>query len=251
MVISGVSAGGGRSGVRARAPRLVAAAVIAATLCAVAPSAVAAPSAEAERIRAARAHYERAVSHYNLDEFEPALAEFREAYREKPDASFLFNIAQCHRKLGQREAALDFYRKDLRSVPDAPNRADVERVIADLQARGASAAVGVGAGAGAPIAAPPGPEAPVAAAPGVAAPASVVTPLSTSATAPASAPLALAARPTPAPAAPVHRSLAGRWWFWTGIGAVAVGIVVLGFALTPNQPWSGNLQPGVLNVPSN
>ena len=95
----------------------------------------AAPSTDAQRLRAARTHYENAVSHYNLDEIEAALEEFREAYRFKPDPSFLFNIAQCYRKLGQREAAIDFYRKYVRASPDATNRAEAERRIAELKAQ--------------------------------------------------------------------------------------------------------------------
>jgi tetratricopeptide (TPR) repeat protein len=120
----------------------------------------AAPSAHADpaRLREARAHYEQAVAYYNLDEYAPALAEFREAYRIKPDPSFLFNIAQCHRKLGQTDAALDYYRKYLRNLPDAPNRADVERMVAELHAKEAAPQPDA---APAPVAAaPPAPAAP-------------------------------------------------------------------------------------------
>ena len=115
---------------------------------------MAAPS-DAQRLRAARTHYENAISHYNLDEIEAALEEFREAYRFKPDPSFLFNIAQCYRKLGQRDAAIDFYRKYVRASPDATNRAEAERRIAELKAQGEAAAaapVGDSPPAGAPVA---------------------------------------------------------------------------------------------------
>jgi tetratricopeptide (TPR) repeat protein len=191
----------------------------------------AAGSAEATRLREAREHYEQAVAHYNLDEFTPALAEFREAYRLKPDPSFLFNIAQCHRKLGDTDAALDFYRKYLRSLPDAPNRADVERMIADLRARQAATP--------APSAPAPAVEAPPAA------PVLVPSP-------PAAAPpAALVVTTAPAPAietpAPIYR----RWWFWTALGAVVVGGVVATVALTRSgpQPYQGNLDPHTIEVP--
>jgi tetratricopeptide (TPR) repeat protein len=94
-------------------PRLtiVVAWTVALAVAAPARAAGGASGTEAARLREAREHYEQAVAHYNLDEFAPALAEFREAYRLKPDPSFLFNIAQCHRKLGETDAALDFYRK--------------------------------------------------------------------------------------------------------------------------------------------
>ncbi|HVU51944.1 MAG TPA: hypothetical protein VHL80_14705, partial [Polyangia bacterium] len=88
--------------------------VVAWTVALAAATSAGAAGGEAARLREAREHYEQAVAHYNLDELAPALAEFREAYRLKPDPSFLFNIAQCHRKLGETDAALDFYRKYLR-----------------------------------------------------------------------------------------------------------------------------------------
>ena len=48
----------------------------------------------------AKQHYESGASHFDLAEYEQALVEFKEAYRLKPDATLLYNIAQCHRKLG-------------------------------------------------------------------------------------------------------------------------------------------------------
>jgi tetratricopeptide (TPR) repeat protein len=194
--------------------------------------------ADAERVRTARAHYEQAVSHYNLDEYAPALAEFREAYRLKPDPSFLFNIAQCHRKLGENTEALDFYRKYLRSLPDAPNRPDVERMIAELRARGveADAAAAAAAAPSVPIAPVPAPtEAPAA---GPADSLTIGSP-------PADA--VILAPPAPEPGhTPVYR----RWWFWTALGVVAAGAVVTGVVLasSSDKPYSGTLAPGVVTL---
>jgi tetratricopeptide (TPR) repeat protein len=214
-----------------RRPTLTILVAWAVVLAAAAPSARAAgggSNAEAARLREARQHYEQAVAHYNLDEFAPALAEFREAYRLKPDPSFLFNIAQCHRKLGDTDAALDFYRKYLRSLPDAPNRADVERMIADLRARQPAPA---------PSAPPPPVEVPPAPPPPAASPAATPAP---------SALVTLAPGPAPETPAPVYR----RWWFWTALGAVVVGGVAAGVALTrpAPQPYQGNLDPHTIEV---
>src|SRR5688500_14920163 len=82
----------------------------------------------------ARAHYRKGVAHFNLDEWKQAVEEFRTAYRLYPDATFLYNIAQCHWKLGDSAEALSFYKKYLRERPDAPNRAVVEKRIEELQA---------------------------------------------------------------------------------------------------------------------
>jgi tetratricopeptide (TPR) repeat protein len=182
--------------------------------------------ADPARLREARAHYEQAVAYYNLDEYAPALAEFREAYRIKPDPSFLFNIAQCHRKLGQNDAALDYYRKYLRNLPDAPNRADVERMVAELHAKEAA----------------PPPDAPPAPAP-VATPAPVPPP---QLVAPTPAPeAALVAAPTPPP--PRSSPLYERWWFWTGVGVIVVSAVVIGVIASSKgpQPYVGTLGPNL------
>jgi tetratricopeptide (TPR) repeat protein len=217
--------------------------------------ALAAPMTEGQRLRAARQHYEQAISHYNLDELEPALAEFREAYRFKPDPSLLFNIAQCHRKLGQREAAIDFYRKYVRASPDANNRAEAERWIAELKTGGdesAGAASANGAStAGAPATAPAAPAA-VAPIDMPASAPSVLFPPSAS-PAPASAPLALGLsssdRAAPAATPAVYR----RWWFWAALGAVAAGAAVIAISLgsPPPSPYAGNVAPGTARVPTN
>jgi tetratricopeptide (TPR) repeat protein len=217
---------------------LVAALAVATASAAVlAPAQVFAAGADAERIRGARAHYEQAVAHYNLDEFAPALAEFREAYRLKPDPSFLFNIAQCHRKLGENAAALDFYRKYLRSLPDAPNRADVERVISELREREASPAVPAAPGAA---------EAPPAAA-GAAAEPEVRPAPPPAVLVPAPAPEATLGA-SPAPAVPAPTPFYQRWWFWTAVGVAVVGGVVTAIALQGPDPYSGTLAPGVVDL---
>ncbi len=50
-----------------------------------------------------------------------------------PDPVFLFNIAQCHRKMGHDKEAVDFYKSYLRNAPNAPNRADVQKRIQELE----------------------------------------------------------------------------------------------------------------------
>jgi tetratricopeptide (TPR) repeat protein len=73
--------------------------------------------------------------HYNLGEFPQALELYKAAYRVKPLAAFLFNIAQCHRKLGQHQDAITMYQSYLAGVPDAQNRALTESLIAESRER--------------------------------------------------------------------------------------------------------------------
>jgi len=72
--------------------------------------------------------------HYELGEFTPALELYKRAYRAKALPAFLFNIAQCHRKLGQHKDAIAMYQSYLVGVPDAPNKEVVESLIAESEA---------------------------------------------------------------------------------------------------------------------
>src|SRR5262245_66618642 len=98
--------------------RAVGCVVVAASLVGVAP-AVAAPSSPAQagppptesQLADAKQRYASASKLYDLAEYEGALAEFKEAYRAVGDPAFLFNIAQCHRKLGHAQEAITFYKK--------------------------------------------------------------------------------------------------------------------------------------------
>jgi len=195
--------------------------------------ATAAPPSPEEKTRA-REHYQKGLTHYDIKEYSDALTEFKNAYRVVQDPAFLFNIAQCYRKLGQDVEALDYYRNYLRRFPTAPNRGEVERRIQEIERELAAKAP---AAATPPPTVEPPPSRP---------PAGTVTPL-TPAPAASAPPVALPA-PTPAapntspPAAVVTTSPAAgggegepafyqRWWFWTGVGAVVVAAVVTGIAV--------------------
>jgi hypothetical protein len=77
----------------------------------------------------AKALFAEGNQHYNLGEFTQALDKYKLAYRVKPLPAFQFNIAQCHRKLGQNKEAIAMYQAYLVDVPDAPNKAMVDSLI--------------------------------------------------------------------------------------------------------------------------
>ena len=151
----------------------------------------------------AREHFQAGQVHYDLKEYAEALKEFKDAYRFVHDPVLLFNIAQCHWKLGQNQEALDFYRNYLRRAPDAPNRPEVEKRVQEIERDTQAAAK-----------APPAP-------PSVAAHAPAAPPTLT--VAPPQEPAA-----SDSEARPVYR----RWWFWTGAAVLVVGAVATAVALS-------------------
>jgi tetratricopeptide (TPR) repeat protein len=113
------------------APRLLllASALLAATTQA-APKRPA-PVYDQKQEKAARTHFDRAEKAFNLGHFDAALEGYQAAYEALPLPAFLFNIAQCHRNLRNREQAVFFYQRYLSLAPDAPNRPVVEELIAE------------------------------------------------------------------------------------------------------------------------
>jgi tetratricopeptide (TPR) repeat protein len=89
--------------------------------------------AEPERAQQALQHYKDGMAHFQLEEWDRAIAAWEAGFRSEPKPEFLYNIAQAYRLSHRPERALSFYQKYLRMSPDAANRAEVERHIASLQ----------------------------------------------------------------------------------------------------------------------
>ena len=167
-----------------------------------------APVADEDPTSRARQLFDSGRRHFELTEYDAALVDFKEGYRLKDDPVFLYNIGLCHRLLGRKSEALQFFKNYLNRRPDAPNRDDLERKIAALDQEIASEQK---ARLVAGVEKPPPP-----------ADARLVV------VAPADARLVVAA-PVP-PRRPVYK----RWWLWTTVaGVVVVGVAVgLGVGLT-------------------
>jgi opacity protein-like surface antigen len=119
---------------------------------------------------AAAAHYKKGRSLYNVSEYRAALEEFKQAYVAHEDPAFLYNIAQCHRQLGNHREAITFYKRFLNQSPLAPNRKEIERLIAELEVKAAQGSPPPPAPSAPPESAPPAPEAAPPAPPSAAAP---------------------------------------------------------------------------------
>jgi tetratricopeptide (TPR) repeat protein len=195
-------------------------ALLVAGLAAVGEAGAAPTDAEAAE---SRRHYGIAVRAYDLAEYEEALREFKEAYRIVGDPAFLFNIAQCHRKLGHPVDAISFYKTYLRRAPNTPHRAEVERLIADLE-KGEAARPEAAAAAPAPATAAPPPPAVMS---------QTSAPL---APPPPSATAALVVAPGAPPAPATDRPFYTRAWFWVATGAALAGVATAAFLLTRPDP---------------
>src|SRR5207247_7000191 len=126
---------------RARRGRTVVLLTVLTMAVTVAPRTFAAPAAAADRTETekAREHFKNGEALFKLERYKEALAEYEQGYLAKSDASFLYNIAQCHRLMGNKPAALRFYKRFLKEGTRIPNREMVEQHIRDLEKAIASA----------------------------------------------------------------------------------------------------------------
>jgi tetratricopeptide (TPR) repeat protein len=200
------------------------------------------------RTESAREHSSQGDAYYKLEKYSNAIGEYEQAYLAKSDPSFLYNIAQCHRLMGQSAEAIKFYRRFLNDAPNAPNRSVAEKHIRDLEEASPPRS---GAPAEMPAAATPMPvPPPIATLPPPAAsppsagptPAAAVPALALSPPSPTSpagpsemAPIGENAAPSPTDSHPIYT----RWWFWTAVGVALVGGIVVAAAVRHDPSCPG------------
>jgi hypothetical protein len=177
---------------------------------------------------AAKALYVSATRHFDLAEYEAALADFRAAYRTVDDPVLLYNIAQCYRLLNQNEEAIKFYKTYLRRSPNARNRAEVESKIRALADATNSQQIAHSMPSQKTL--PPGgdtePNRTTTTTPTTS---TTTTTPTTSTSDSTSSRVDLTVTKAPPPRTPVYK----RWWLWTIVGVVVVGAGVgLGVGLT-------------------
>jgi tetratricopeptide (TPR) repeat protein len=170
--------------------------------------------ARAEDREHARQAFTEGRQHFDLGEYKEALASFKQAYRDFEDPTFLFNIAQCYRQLGDKEQAVHMYRSYLSKRPDASNAEDVRHTVASLQEQ-------IDKERATRSSPPTGTLAPPEAA------ATATPPAATSPAVTATPAEATAERSTP-----VYK----KWWLWTAVGgAVVVAVVVTSVVVTSDS----------------
>jgi len=97
------------------------------------PMILIAAMASADERNAAREHYARGTTAFDLGQFDDAVREYTEAYKLRDDPALLYNIAQSNRLAGHKLESLHFYKIYLTKVPRTPMREEVLAKIAELQ----------------------------------------------------------------------------------------------------------------------
>jgi tetratricopeptide (TPR) repeat protein len=173
----------------------------------------------AQRKADARALYERGLQHYNLAEYDQAIAAFKRSYELSNAPELLFNIAQALRFKGDCPQAVLVYRSYMREAQDRANRAKAESGI-ERCARQQQPS-------------PLPPEQPRQQEPATAATAAAATP-SSPALSPASTPSSLPpGSPSVSPALVARADRAPPLWpprrleSWLGLGAAGLGVGLL------------------------
>src|SRR3954466_10163533 len=75
--------------------------------------------------------FETATAEFNLGHYEKAAAMYEDIYKITLEPVLLYNIAQAHRLGGDFDKAVFFYRGYLRAQPQAKNRGEVQKRIAE------------------------------------------------------------------------------------------------------------------------
>ncbi|HSZ80720.1 MAG TPA: tetratricopeptide repeat protein [Polyangia bacterium] len=172
--------------------------------------------------------YERATRAYDVGKYNEAIEEYQKAYEIGGDPPMLYNIAQAYRLNDQPTEALRFYRRYLQRAPNARNREDVERKIAELEKSVEDHRKAAAAATPPPAPVPPPAPAPVVAAPPPPAPApapATAPPESTGATGGNGATGIEGAPPPPVEEQSQARKIVS--WSVLGAGVVTAGVGVV------------------------
>jgi tetratricopeptide (TPR) repeat protein len=74
-----------------------------------------------------------ADAEYNLGHYREALTKFEAVYKAKPLPALLYNIAQCHRQLGDLRQALVTYKSFIRLDPENPNAQRAKELVPQVE----------------------------------------------------------------------------------------------------------------------
>jgi tetratricopeptide (TPR) repeat protein len=78
-------------------------------------------------------HYEKGRRLYDLEEYDAAIAEFKQGYLIDPSPVYLFNIAQAYRLKGDCASSEDFFKRYLKADPASTKREKIEKLVAECE----------------------------------------------------------------------------------------------------------------------
>jgi hypothetical protein len=191
------------------------------------------PAGTPADLRRAREFYRRGKEAYAAGRYAEAHALFEEGFRLSGRPLFLLNMAHARRRDGALAEARALCQRFLALEPQSQHRAEVESLLAEIEA--ALWAGSSTAGPGAPRPAVPAPAAGPAPAP--------TPPLLPTSAAEARPLLGPRLEPADAPAPPLYR----RWWVWAAMGAAAV--VATGLVLASDGSGARKGTLGTLGAP--
>jgi hypothetical protein len=102
-------------------------------LCTSAGVARAESSDEAEITAMAKEHYKLGLDAYKAGKYPEAIKELKKAYLLKRLPALLLNIGATYRKMNDLDNAVYYYKKYLTEAPEAKDRGDVEKTLAELE----------------------------------------------------------------------------------------------------------------------
>jgi tetratricopeptide (TPR) repeat protein len=205
-------------------------------------------SAEPTDAERGRLHYKAGEEAFKEGRYDDAYREWEQGYKLSGRPRFLLNMAHAERRRGELARARALYRKYLVTDPETKVRADIEAVIAEIDAALAAEETAIsaksptvvpppatGAAFGQPFAddgsKAPGPGA--AATPAAANPSPLPSPATLAADTTIDTVMSTGPAPTTAPV-PLYR----KWWFWAGVGGAAVAIGVTAALLVRGDSYT-------------
>jgi tetratricopeptide (TPR) repeat protein len=87
----------------------------------------------ADKKAIARELYREGDRLYAVGEYRNALETFKKGYLVYEEPSFLFNMAQCYRQLGDKPEAVRFYKSYLRKATDDLHQKEAQKIVANLE----------------------------------------------------------------------------------------------------------------------
>ena len=81
----------------------------------------------------AKEHYKQGLDAYKNGKYPEAIKELKKAYLLKRLPALLLNIGATYRKMGDLDNAVYYYKKYLAEAPEAKDRGEVEKTLAELE----------------------------------------------------------------------------------------------------------------------